>query len=74
VVAKKAANGDVTHAFLTTLIDAGGNMRVQYLGYGFDPSSRVSSTRRSLIWIDGAVRSGRLGPKNEPAAREGACG
>ena len=36
VFAKKTATGDIDHTFLTSLIDANGNMRVQYLGVGFD--------------------------------------
>jgi protein SCO1/2 len=37
VVAMKAADGDIDHTFLTSLIDADGNLRVQYLGVTFDP-------------------------------------
>lgn len=37
VFVRKTATGDVDHTFLTSLIDANGSMRVQYLGYGFDP-------------------------------------
>src|SRR3954470_442354 len=37
VVAVKAADGDIDHTFLTSLIDADGNLRVQYLGVTFDP-------------------------------------
>ena len=36
VVARKAADGDVDHNLLTSLVDAGGNLRVQYLGSSFD--------------------------------------
>jgi protein SCO1 len=32
-----AADGQVDHTLLTTLIDRHGMMRVQYLGYRFDP-------------------------------------
>jgi len=32
-----AADGQVDHTLLTTLIDRDGTMRVQYLGYRFDP-------------------------------------
>jgi protein SCO1 len=32
-----AADGQVDHTLLTTLVDRQGNMRVQYLGYRFDP-------------------------------------
>ena len=37
VVAKKADDGDVDHTLLTSIIDTNGTMRVQYLGYSFDP-------------------------------------
>ena len=37
VVAKKADDGDIDHTLLTSLIDTSGTMRVQYLGYSFDP-------------------------------------
>jgi protein SCO1/2 len=36
VVARKTADGDVDHNLLTSLVDAGGNLRVQYLGPNFD--------------------------------------
>lgn len=35
--AKRLAPGDVDHLFLTSLIDRKGMLRVQYLGYRFDP-------------------------------------
>jgi protein SCO1/2 len=34
---KKTPRGDVDHTFLTSLIDRGGTLRVQYLGVRFDP-------------------------------------
>lgn len=37
VYARKTATGDFDHTFLTSLIDPEGNLRVQYLGYRFDP-------------------------------------
>jgi protein SCO1/2 len=37
VAVAKAADGGVDHTMLTTLIDRQGVMRVQYLGYRFDP-------------------------------------
>ena len=37
VYARKTATGDFDHTFLTSLIDPVGNLRVQYLGYRFDP-------------------------------------
>lgn len=36
VVFAPAADGQVDHTLLTTLVDRQGNMRVQYLGYRFD--------------------------------------
>jgi protein SCO1/2 len=36
VLAKKAANGDVDHTLLTSLVDPDGILRVQYLGVRFD--------------------------------------
>lgn len=36
VVVAPAADGQVDHTLLTTLVDRGGIMRVQYLGYRFD--------------------------------------
>jgi protein SCO1/2 len=37
VFAAKAANGNVDHTFLTSIIDRQGVLRVQYLGVRFDP-------------------------------------
>lgn len=37
VVYKKTPRGDVDHTFLTSLIDRGGTLRVQYMGVRFDP-------------------------------------
>jgi len=37
VFAAKAANGNVDHTFLTSIIDRRGVLRVQYLGVRFDP-------------------------------------
>ena len=36
VAVTKAADGQVDHTMLTTLVDRQGTMRVQYLGYRFD--------------------------------------
>ena len=36
VVARRTADGDVDHNLLTSLVDADGNMRVQYIGTSFD--------------------------------------
>jgi protein SCO1/2 len=37
VFAQKASNGDIDHTTVSSLVDAEGNLRVQYLGAGFDP-------------------------------------
>jgi protein SCO1/2 len=37
VFATKDANGDIEHAFLTSIVDRRGILRVQYLGVRFDP-------------------------------------
>jgi len=36
--AKRVKPGDVDHTFLTSLVDRKGMLRVQYLGYRFDPA------------------------------------
>jgi protein SCO1/2 len=43
--AAKAAGGQVDHTFLTSLIDAEGNLRLQYLGYRFDPEAFLVDLR-----------------------------
>ena len=45
VFAAKAANGDIDHSFLTSIIDQRGIIRVQYLGVRFDPEE----FRRDLL-------------------------
>jgi protein SCO1/2 len=45
VYASKAANGDVEHTFLTSIVDRHGILRVQYLGVRFDPEE----FRRDLL-------------------------
>jgi protein SCO1/2 len=45
VYASKAENGDVDHTFLTSIVDARGILRVQYLGVRFDPEE----FRRDLL-------------------------
>ena len=45
VYAAKAADGDVDHTFLTSLVDPDGILRVQYLGVRFDPDE----FRRDLL-------------------------
>ena len=37
VFAAKAANGNVDHSFLTSIVDRRGMLRVQYVGTSFDP-------------------------------------
>ena len=39
--ARKGPRGDVDHLYLTSLIDRGGSVRVQYLGYRFDPDEML---------------------------------
>jgi len=45
VFAAKAADGDIEHSFLTSIIDRRGVLRVQYLGVRFDPEE----FRRDLL-------------------------
>jgi protein SCO1/2 len=45
VFASQAANGDIDHTFLTSIIDRNGFLRVQYLGARFDPDE----FRRDLL-------------------------
>jgi protein SCO1/2 len=45
VFAASASDGEVDHTFLTSLIDAGGYLRVQYMGVQFDPDE----LRRDLL-------------------------
>jgi len=37
VIYKKTPSGDVDHTFLTSLVDRGGTLRVQYMGVRFNP-------------------------------------
>jgi len=46
VFARKNAGGDVDHTFLTSLIDASGVLRVQYLGVRFDPDEMLADIER----------------------------
>lgn len=48
VFARKNAQGDVDHTFLTSIIDAGGTLRVQYLGVRFDPDEFLGDLRSVL--------------------------
>jgi protein SCO1 len=52
VFASQAAAGDIDHTFLTSLIDQGGNIRVQYLGVRFDPEE----FRRDLLSLAAETR------------------
>ena len=45
VIARPAAGGTIDHTTLTTLIDRHGVIRVQYIGYRFDPDEM----RRDLV-------------------------
>jgi protein SCO1 len=45
---KKNAAGGVEHTFLTSIIDAGGTLRVQYLGSRFDPNEFMSDVQSLL--------------------------
>jgi protein SCO1/2 len=46
--AKRIRPGDVDHLFLTSLIDRKGMLRVQYLGYRFDPDEMLRDLRALL--------------------------
>ena len=43
--ARKNPRGDVDHLYLTSLIDRSGAMRVQYMGYRFDPDEMLRDLR-----------------------------
>ena len=45
---KKSAASGVEHTFLTSIIDAGGTLRVQYLGSRFDPNEFMSDVQSLL--------------------------
>jgi protein SCO1/2 len=45
---KKTPRGDVDHTFLTSLVDQGGVLRVQYMGVKFNPDEMLRDLR-SLI-------------------------
>jgi protein SCO1 len=45
---KKGERGDVDHTFLTSVIDASGVLRVQYLGVRFDPDELLRDLRSLL--------------------------
>jgi protein SCO1/2 len=46
--AKRLGPGDVDHLFLTSLVDGKGMLRVQYLGYRFDPDEMFRDLRTLL--------------------------
>lgn len=48
IFARKTGGGDVDHTFLTSIIDAGGTLRVQYLGVRFDPDEFLGDLRSVL--------------------------
>ena len=48
IFAKKTARGDVDHTFLTSVIDARGRLRVQYLGVRFEPTELLNDVRSVL--------------------------
>lgn len=45
---RKSPRGDVDHTFLTSIIDPGGTLRVQYLGVRFDPDEFLGDIRTVL--------------------------
>jgi protein SCO1/2 len=48
VFVKKTARGDVDHTFLTSVIDARGVLRVQYMGVRFEPTELLADIRSVL--------------------------
>lgn len=48
VYARRNPGGDVDHTFLTSLVDADGVLRVQYLGVRFDPGEFLRDVRALL--------------------------
>ena len=45
---RKNPRGDVDHLYITSLVDRNGAMRVQYLGYRFDPDEMLGDLRALL--------------------------
>jgi protein SCO1/2 len=45
---KKQTGGSVDHSFLTSIVDAQGTLRVQYLGWRFDPKEFLADVRALL--------------------------
>ena len=48
IFVKKTARGDVDHTFLTSVIDARGVLRVQYMGVRFDPTELLTDIHSVL--------------------------
>jgi protein SCO1/2 len=48
VVFSRQGNGDVSHTFLTSIIDQEGILRVQYMGVRFDPEEFLTDLRALL--------------------------
>ena len=48
VYARRMPRGDIDHTFLTSIIDQGGILRVQYLGTRFDPEEFLTDLRSVL--------------------------
>jgi protein SCO1/2 len=48
IFVKKQEHGDVDHTFLTSIIDPGGTLRVQYMGVRFDPEEMLRDIRSLL--------------------------
>jgi protein SCO1/2 len=48
VFQKKQASGSVDHTFLTSIVDQGGTLRVQYLGVRFDPKEFLGDLKSVL--------------------------
>jgi protein SCO1/2 len=46
--ARRAGRGNVDHLFLTSLVDRQGRIRVQYLGYRFNPDEMLRDLRSLL--------------------------
>ena len=45
---KRTRRGDVEHTFLTSLVDRGGTLRVQYMGVRFDPEEMLRDLQALL--------------------------
>jgi protein SCO1 len=48
---KKMPGGDVDHTFLTSLVDANGTLRVQYMGVKFNPDEMLRDIRSLLAEV-----------------------